>query len=75
MFYSIMPLLVIAILNILIIKNIQAQKAFQMKPYVQQSMQQSSANNTSLLVMMVFPRSNCKDSKVFILLEATMQVT
>ena len=50
-FYSFIPFLLITILNILMMKKIQLQKAFQSQS--QQSNEPSSAYNSSLIIMMV----------------------
>ena len=52
--YSILPFTVIAILNILMIKKLQVQKAFRLKSQGRNGVQTTSAYNKSLLVMMVY---------------------
>ena len=51
--YSIVPFLIIAVFNILIIKKVQSQKAFRLRSQVQQSNQVSSGNDNSRILIMV----------------------
>ena len=52
--YSILPFFVIAILNILMIRKLQVQKAFRLQTQGRNGVQNSAINNKSLLIMMVF---------------------
>ena len=51
--YSIVPFLIIAVFNMLIIRKIKTQKAFRLRSQLQQCNQESCGNDNSLIVIMV----------------------
>ena len=52
-FYTVLPLIFITVLNVLLIRQIQAQKAFRAKSQVHNFRPASFANNSSLIAIMV----------------------